>query len=226
MGTPARLGEILGEVPIPWGSWRRDAVYASPAALRGRGPAADLAARLRAVPGVAGVRVAPGGMLLITVAVPGEVVREIVAQGGPPAASPGGGRGPGWPDLPRTWDNPGFVVRYAHARAAAVRRRAAALGIDAPGFDPGALTAPPDRAVVRALAEWPSRARRPGRDPARYLERLAAAYHDAHENAPALPAGDAPAGEVHAARIWLARAVQVVLAAGLTALGEHPPARI
>lgn len=225
MATPATLGAILGDVPAPWGSWRHDAVYASAAALRARERAAELAARLRAVPGVCGVETAPSGMLLITVATPGEVVREIVESPEPPA--PRGERpGPRWPDLPRTWDNPGFVVRYAHARAAAVARWAADLGISRGGFRPEALTAPQDRACVRALAEWPSRSRRPGRDPGPYLERLAIAYHDAHEQAPALPKGDAPVTPVHVARMWLAEAVRVVLAAGLAALGERPPARI
>ncbi|MFO7249799.1 MAG: DALR anticodon-binding domain-containing protein [Actinomycetes bacterium] len=234
MATPERLGEILGEIPAPRGSWRHEAVYASAAALRAPERGAELAARLRAVPGVRDVRTAPGGMLLITVDRPGEVVREIAAGGAAlpaapaePAPDAGPGRAGGrWPDLPRNWDNPGFVVRYAHVRAAAVQRWAARLGVPEAGFDPDALSAPPDRAAVRVLAEWPSRRRRPGLDHGPYLERLALAYHDAHERAPALPRGDEPVGAVHVARVWLARAVRAVLAAGLAALGETPPARI
>ena len=225
MATPATLGAILGDVPAPWGSWEHDAVYASAAVLRARDRAAELITRLRAVPGVRAVETTPGGMLLITVAAPGEIVREIVAHPGPPVPR-GERRGPRWPDLPRTWDNPGFVVRYAHARAAAVPRWAAALGIPREEFHPEALTAPQDRACLRALAEWPSRSRRPGRDPAPYLERLALAYHEAHEHAPALPKGDEPVTPVHIARVRLAEAVRIVLATGLTTLGEQPPARI
>ena len=230
MATPERLGEILGEVPAPRGSWRHEAVYASAAALRAPERAAELAARLRDVPGVREVTTAPDGMLLITVDSPGEVVRDIVA-GAPGLPAPAGTARPGssavrWPDLPRTWDNPGFVVRYAHVRAVAVQRWAARLGVPEAGFDPAALTAPPDRAVVRVLAEWPSRCRRTGRDHGPYLERLALAYHDAHERAPAVPRGDEPVTPVHVARVWLARAVRAVLAAGLAALGETPPARI
>lgn len=225
VATPATLGAILGDVPAPWGSWRHDAVYASSAALRARDRAAELIGRLRALPGVRAVEAAPGGMLLITVTCPGEVVREIVESPGPPAVP--GRTGLRWPDRPRTWDNPGFVVRYAHARAVAVRRWATGLGVPATAaFHPDALTTPQDRACVRVLAEWPSRSRRPARDPAPYLERLALAYHDAHEQAPALPKGDEPYTPVHIARLWLAEAVRTVLATGLTALGEHAPTRI
>lgn len=234
VATPFRLGRLLGDVPAPWGPWRENAIYASSAPLRSGEPAPDLAARVRAVPGVRDVRTAPNGLLLITVTTPGEIVQEILETAGhpvppadTPADTPADNATPRWPDLPRTWDNPGFVLRYAHARAASVQRWAQDLGHPptAP-FDPALLTAPPDRAVLRALAEWPSRTRRPSRDPAPYLRRLATAYHDAHEHAPALPYGDAPFTPLHTARLRLAEAVRVVLATALTALGESPPARI
>gem|GEM_PF-587332 len=188
--TPTQLAELLGEPPVPHGSWERAAVYASAAALRsGRPPRAaaeELAARLRGRERIAGVRVRDDGFLMIEVACPGEIVREIVTAGPPRIAEPA--EAP--PDHPRTWDNPGFVVRYAHARAAAVERWADALGVPWDGFRPELLADPHDRAVLRLLAEPPSRGA--GRDPrwAGYAERLALAYHDAHERAPAVPRGE------------------------------------
>jgi arginyl-tRNA synthetase len=214
--TPARLGLLLGTPPVPQGSWEREAVMVSAAALRaarGRPPrevAEEIAQGLRGRDGVAGVRVRPNAFLEIVLAVPGEIAREIVTAG-----HPGTPRVPlpDWPDFPRTWENPGFVVRFAHARAAAVLRWAGDLGVPWEGFRPEALDDPRDLAVLRALAELPSRTA--GRDPAweSYAERLALAFHDACEHASALPMGDRPPGEVHTARVWLARAVQAVLVA-------------
>lgn len=83
-----------------------------------------------------------------------------------------------------------------------------------------------DRAVLRVLAELPSR--RAGRDSGRpaYLERLAWAYHEAFEHAPAIPMGDqAPTG-THVARLWMARAVRKVLGEELAELGQTPPGKI
>ncbi|WP_370022305.1 anticodon-binding protein [Planotetraspora sp. GP83] len=248
--TPARLGRFLGAPPVPSGSWEREAALASPIALKaayGRPPrdvAEELAARLRGREGIAAVRVQPNGFLLIVLTTPGEIVREIVERDSAPlpdradqldgaaSGSPAdqndrerAGRVPSplWPDLPRTWDNPGFVVRFAHARAAAVRRWARDLGVPWEGFRPESLDDPRDRAVLRALAELPSRTA--SRDPAwtAYAEQLALAYHDAHERAPATPMGDGPPTEVHTSRLWLARAVQVVL---VDILGPALPDRL
>jgi arginyl-tRNA synthetase len=192
--------------------------------------AAHIAVLLRGEDGIADVRVRADGFLLIVLAVPGEIVREIV-EGGPSAVPSPSAVLPGsavlsvstWPDLPRTWDNPGFAVRFAYARAAAVRRWASALGVPGHDFRPELLDHPSERAVLRLLAELPSRTE--SRDPrwAAYAERLALAYHDAHEQAWAVPRGDEPVGEVHTARLWLARAVQEVLT-GL--LGPELPERL
>lgn len=188
------------------------------AARRGmpaREVAEEIAGRLRGEDGVAGVEIGPNGFLTILLSRPGEIVREIT-EGGPraagaPAMPPVPPRT--WPDFPRTWDNPGFAVRYAHVRAAAVRRWARDLGVPYEGFRPEALDGPHDRAVLRLLAELPGRTA--GREPAwaAYAERLALAYHDAHERAPALPKGDRPVEDVHTARLRLAGAVQDVLIA-------------
>ncbi|MCT9929053.1 DALR anticodon-binding domain-containing protein [Planotetraspora sp. A-T 1434] len=243
--TPARLGRFLGAPPVPCGSWEREAVLASPIALKtayGRPPrdvAEEFAARLRGEEGIAAVRVQPNGFLLIALATPGEIVREIVEPESvsPPDEPDGAGSdGPAgndrrragrvpspWPDFPRTWDNPGFVVRFAHARAAVVRRWARDLGVPSEGFRPELLDDPRDRAVLRLLAELPSRTA--GREPAwtAYAEQLALAYHDAHEHAPATPMGDGRPAEVHTSRLWLARAVQIVL---VDILGTALPDRL
>jgi hypothetical protein len=199
--TPRRLGEALGEPPVPDGTWEREAAYVSAAALRRRVPPAELAELVRALPGVGGAEVLANGFLRVVVTVPGALVPEV---------EPLGLADPGWPDLPRTWDNPGFVVRYGHARAAAVRRWARELGVPT-RFRAELLTDPYDRAVLRVLAELPGRlvSRDPGWES--YLVRLALAYHDAHEHAPAVPMGDALPGELHGARVRLAQAVQDVL---------------
>lgn len=196
------LGEVLGEPPTPEGTWEREAVYVSAAALRRRIPPHDLAGRVRALDGVTGAEALANGFLRIVVGVPGELVESLR----PPEVPE-----PGWPDFPRTWDNPGFVVRYAHARACAVRRWAEALGVPLAGFRPELLDGVFDRRVLRVLAELPGR--EASRDPAweNYLVRLALAYHDAHEHAPAVPVGDEPVRPVHTARVRLAEVVREVL---------------
>ncbi|TMR95805.1 DALR anticodon-binding domain-containing protein [Nonomuraea basaltis] len=200
--TLGELAEVLGEPPVPEGTWEREALYVSAAALRRRVPADELAALVRALPGVAGVEVRENGFLRIAVSVPGEIVAT---------AEPVDIPEPGWSDSPRTWENPGFVVRYAHARACAVRRWAGELGVPVAGFRPELLSDPYDRRVLRVLAELPGRlvSRDPGWET--YLVRLALAYHDAHEHAPAVPRGDEPARPVHTARVRLAEAVRGVL---------------
>ncbi|GAA3581221.1 hypothetical protein GCM10022419_073440 [Nonomuraea rosea] len=200
--TPGELAEILGEPPAPEGTWEHEAVYVSAAALRRRVPAGPLAERVRALDGVAGVAVGGRGLLRIVVSVPGELLESFE-----PVAIPE----PGWPDFPRTWDNPGFVVRYGHARACAAERWAGELGVAEEGFRPELLSDPYDRGVLRVLAELPGRlvSRDPGWET--YLVRLALAFHDAHEHAPAVPVGDERPGAVHTARVRLARAVRGVL---------------
>ncbi|MER7502263.1 anticodon-binding protein [Nonomuraea pusilla] len=200
--TPGKLAEVLGEPPAPEGGWESEAVYVSAAAPRRGVPPDELAARVRALPGVRAVEVRRDGLLRITVSAPGELLEWLE----PPRVPV-----PAWPDAPRTWDNPGFVVRYGHARACAVRRWARELGVPETGFRPELLDDPRDRRVLRLLAELPGRAR--SRDPGweSYLVRLALAYHDAHEQAPAVPKGDEPPGPVHTARVRLAVAVAAVL---------------
>lgn len=247
--TPARLAGILGAPPVPQGSWEREAAYTSAVALTGasggapREIAEQIAVRLRGLDGVASVTVRPNGFLLIVVTVPGEIVREIVASGAetmsaeaiptealsvrmPPTGTLPVGVVPvelPWPDFPRTWENPGFVIRYAYTRAVAVQRWARDLGVPAEGFRPELLTDRHDRAVLRLLAELPSRTA--SRDPrwVTYLRQLATAYHDAHEHAPAIPIGDQPVSELHTARLRLAEAVRIVMR---SLVGATLPARL
>jgi hypothetical protein len=232
--TPGRLGEILGLPPIPQGTWAEEALYVSPAALRRGEAPGEMAARLRALPGIADVRVRADGFLEIAVAVPGDLVVELTGTVLPdpptsttspaPSALPDTAVSP-WTDAPRTWSNTGFVVKYAHVRAVAVRRWAAELGVGG-RFRPELLDGRWDRAVLRLLAEV--HGRRASRDPgwAAYTERLALAYHDAFERAAVLPAGDEEPSPLHTARVELARAVRAVLAEGLAALGETAPDRL
>jgi len=219
------LGEVLGLPPIPRGTWAGEAIYVSPVALRRGEDPEELAERLRALPGITAVRVRPRGFLEIAVAVPGELVTEIGATVPAAGEVPAATGGPAWGDLPRTWANPGFVVRYAHARAVAVQRWAVELGVGG-DFRPELLEDRRDRAVLRLLAEV--HGRRVSRDPgwAAYAEQLALAYHDAFEGAAALPSGDEEPSKLHAARVRLARAVRDVLAEALAALGETAPERL
>ena len=223
--TPGRLGEFLGLPPIPQGTWAEEALYVSPAALRRGEAPGEMAARLRALPGIADVRVRADGFLEIAVAVPGDLVMELTGTV-PPAspALPDTAVSP-WTDAPRTWSNTGFVVKYAHVRAVSVQRWAAELGVGG-RFRPELLDGRWDRAVLRLLAEV--HGRRASRDPgwAAYTERLALAYHDAFERAAVLPAGDEEPSPLHTARVELARAVRAVLAEGLAALGETAPNRL
>jgi arginyl-tRNA synthetase len=129
--------------------------------------------------------------------------------------------GPTWPDRPRTFANPGFRVRFAYVRAAAVRRYAGELEIAA-GEPEGLLVTPEERTLLGRLAELPGGAA----TYRRRLVRVADAYHDVHERCPALPMGDEPPGPRHGARLTLAEAVRIALNNGLRTLGETPEERL
>lgn len=194
--------------------------------------AAVLAKRLSRTPGVRTVRVTGPGVLTIALRTPGALVREIIEMGErytrpvPPAPST-----PVWPMRPLTFDNPGFLVRYAHVRAVAVARHARQLGMTRGAFDAALLDAPRERVLLTLLGElpqWAAQATRTG-DPsvfARRLERVADEYHHVYERCPALPRGDEEATPMHHARLWLAEAVRVAVASGLRGLGEVPPERL
>ncbi|WP_157419730.1 DALR anticodon-binding domain-containing protein [Actinomadura kijaniata] len=204
---------------------RGPGVYASPVALRLGLDPEELARRVARWPGVLRAEVARG--MVVVFVEPGSLAAEVIAAGDSygVARVPGGG----WDEWPRTWENPGFAVRYAYARAAAVRRWAEELGIG-PG-EPVGLVRDEELALLGALGELPGRARQAERerDPGalvKCLERLAGAYHDVHERCPALPRGDEKPGAVHGARVTLAEAARIALANGMNMIGETPRERI
>jgi arginyl-tRNA synthetase len=134
-------------------------------------------------------------------------------------------------------DNPFFMVRYAHARAASAVRWAADLGIDrgpAAGLQPELLASRCERDLLDAISWLPERAAgaaRRGRAEVfvRHLESVASAWLDCSESCPALPFGGhaAPQDEPGTtARLWLAVAARTALAAGLRLLGIVPPQRL
>ncbi|MFB4306295.1 DALR anticodon-binding domain-containing protein [Actinomadura sp. GTD37] len=130
-----------------------------------------------------------------------------------------------WSEWPRTFENPGFSVRYAYARACWVERWA--CGLPSGPLQAGEL----ESELVWALGDVPGRAEQAERErdarPLMFcLEKVAGAYHDVHERCPALPMGDEEPGAVHAGRVGLARAVKVVLGNGLNVIGEIPRERI
>jgi arginyl-tRNA synthetase len=137
--------------------------------------------------------------------------------------------------LEQSRDNPVFYVQYAHARIASVLRRAAEAGIDVSdaalaAADLARLDHEAELGLARKLAEWPrlvevaARANEPHRV-AFYLYEVASDFHALWTRGNELPAlrflqeGD-PAAT--AAKIALARAVAVVISAGLGILGVTP----
>jgi arginyl-tRNA synthetase len=136
-----------------------------------------------------------------------------------------------------TLENPFFAVRYAHARAASVRRWAGDLGIDGgePGeFRPELLAQPAERELLDAISWLPERAasaarrRRPDAF-ARYLEWLASSWLSCAGNCPALPFGgrSAPRDQAGiAARLWLAAAAATATETCLQLVGVTPPDRL
>ncbi|MFF8964395.1 ArgS-related anticodon-binding protein NrtL [Streptomyces globisporus] len=143
--------------------------------------------------------------------------------------------------------NPLFRVRYAHARARALTRGAAALGFTAEAAPYGesptgpagygespaanAATTAHDaaaRPLLDLIADHPAvllagaRHRAPDRV-ARQLEVVAHAFFDFHDSCPPLPAGDEKPSAAHRARLAIAEAAGTVLAGGLSLLGITAP---
>ncbi|MGW8985392.1 ArgS-related anticodon-binding protein NrtL [Streptomyces parvus] len=149
--------------------------------------------------------------------------------------------------------NPLFRVRYAHARARALTRGAAALGFTAEpapydesptepaahGASPAAQAANAEPAATTAhdaaarplldlIADHPgvllAGARHRAPDRvARQLEAVAHAFFDFHDSCPPLPAGDEKPSAAHRARLAIAEAAGTVLAGGLSLLGIRAP---
>ncbi|SFT75890.1 arginine--tRNA ligase [Sedimentitalea nanhaiensis] len=137
--------------------------------------------------------------------------------------------------LEQSRENPVFYVQYAHARVMSVLRRAAEAGIVADeatlaGADLELLDHEAELAVAKKLAEWPrlvetaARSNEPHRV-AFYLYELAGDFHALWNRGNDVPAlRFIQEGEVAAsqAKMALARAVSVVISAGLGILGVTP----
>lgn len=137
--------------------------------------------------------------------------------------------------LEQSKDNPVFYVQYAHARVCSVLRKAAEAGITADDVtlaaaDLGKLDSDAEIAVAKKLAEWPRLVEISGRtnEPHRvafYLYELAGELHGLWNKGNEDPSlrfvqvGDAATSQ---AKIALARAVAVVISAGLGILGVTP----
>lgn len=204
--------------------------FVTPVALRLAGAAGRsaaeiaglLAERLIRHDGIAGATVTGPGFLTIEMDIP--LSERICGSYGLVPGLPAGA----WPRYPLTFDNPGFRVRFAYARACRVERHAAEMGIRAAD---GPLEDRRERLLVGLLADVPGRAehaarRGDSRPFMRHLELTAGAYHDVHEQCPALPKGDEPVVARHAVRVGLARAVRVAVGNALRALGETPDERL
>ncbi|SFD73128.1 arginyl-tRNA synthetase [Sulfitobacter brevis] len=137
--------------------------------------------------------------------------------------------------LEQSRENPVFYVQYAHARVASVLRKAEAAGIDVSdaalkAADLGKLDHEAELALLRKIAEWPrlvetaARSNEPHRV-AFYLYELAGDLHGLwnrgnDETQLRFIQEDAP--ETSQAKIALARATAIVIAAGLGILGVSP----
>ncbi|MFC8538775.1 ArgS-related anticodon-binding protein NrtL [Streptomyces sp. NPDC057249] len=166
----------------------------------------------------------------------GDPAAALLARLGPDAARwgllrpAGHDRAPLGPELiTQTEANALFRVRYAHARARAVVREAARLGVAAagPGEDIDATEA--STALLTLLDAHPAvlagaaRHRAPDRL-ARHLDAVAAAFFDFHDAAPPLPVGEEKPSAAHRSRTAVAEAAGTVLAGGLSLLGVSAPA--
>ncbi|MFT6674759.1 MAG: arginyl-tRNA synthetase [Sulfitobacter sp.] len=137
--------------------------------------------------------------------------------------------------LEQSRENPVFYVQYAHARVFSVLRKARDAGIDVSeaalqAADLGRLDHEAELAVLRKLAEWPrlvetaARVNEPHRV-AFYLYELAGDFHglwNRGNDVTGLRFIQEDDTETSQAKIALARAVAIVIAAGLGILGVNP----
>lgn len=136
--------------------------------------------------------------------------------------------------LEQSKENPVFYVQYAHARVCSLLRKAAEAGIAADDavlakVDLSGLSSMAELVVAKKIAEWPrlveiaARGEEPHKV-AFYLNELAsefhALWHQGHDQAELRFIQDNHA--TSQAKIALARAVAVVISAGLAILGVKP----
>jgi arginyl-tRNA synthetase len=130
-------------------------------------------------------------------------------------------------------DNPVFYVQYVGARAAAVARGAAEVGIGrGEDFDPSLLAHEKEIELLKALGDFPAAVATAAElcEPhriARYLEDvLAPSFHRFYDACRVLPQGDEPVTALNTARLWLNDAARVVIVNGLELLGVSAPERM
>jgi arginyl-tRNA synthetase len=126
-------------------------------------------------------------------------------------------------------ENPVYYVQYAHARIAAIVRRAVETGlVPAPSLPPAALDGAPEAALVRAITRFPEvvedavRAEETHGVTA-YATELATTFHAFYRDARVV---DPAEPERSAARLALAQAARVTLANALDLLGITAPERM
>ncbi|MFT4245620.1 MAG: arginine--tRNA ligase [Micrococcaceae bacterium] len=128
-------------------------------------------------------------------------------------------------------DNPVFYVQYAHARTNQVARNAKTAGVEDNVFKPELLTHPREEELLATLSSYPSvlagaaKFREPHRV-ARYLEKLAGAYHRWYDSCRVAPKGDEEITDIHRTRLQLSNATKQVLKNGLNVLGVSAPERM
>lgn len=137
--------------------------------------------------------------------------------------------------LEQSKDNPVFYVQYAHARVCSAVKKAAETGIDVSdaviaSADLSQLSDPAELAVAKKVAEWPRLVEIAGRtnEPHRvafYLYELASELHSLYhtgKDKPELRFVQEDNAQATQAKIALARAVAIVISAGLGILGVTP----
>jgi arginyl-tRNA synthetase len=137
--------------------------------------------------------------------------------------------------LEQSKDNPVFYVQYANARINSVMRKSIEAGIDCgdaalSGADLGILTHPAEIEMAKKIAEWPRLVEiaAKGNEPHRiafYLFELASEFHglwNKGNDDTSLRFVQEGNAATSAAKIALARAVGVVISAGLGILGVTP----
>lgn len=137
--------------------------------------------------------------------------------------------------LEQSKDNPVFYVQYAHARVCSALKKAGETGAavtdaDLAGADLSLLSDPAEIAVAKKVAEWPRLVEIAGRtnEPHRvafYLYELASELHSLYhlgKDKPELRFVQEDNTQATQAKIALARAVAIVISAGLGILGVTP----
>jgi arginyl-tRNA synthetase len=122
-------------------------------------------------------------------------------------------------------ENPVYYVQYAHARIASILRKAAEAGLSPAASVEGALKGAPEAALARAIARLPevvedAVAAEETQGITAYATEVATTFHAFYRDARVVDP-DEPARS--AARLALARATQITLAATLGLLGISAP---